>query len=130
MDNFKEPDWVYHFIKRFEYLVGTYALPIGLVITGTDGVMKNLWGTFIFYTLFFIFELYTMLMKEKKGDLTKHKVLKYEWQLLLFKCYGLVTPVMILQLLNFSWTALYLLIIPIGFWSKYLLLNRLKHSLD
>lgn len=128
MANYNGPDWVYRFIKQFEYMVGTFMLPIGLVVSGTDGVMTNNWSSFKFYVAFFVFELALLIMKEYKGELTKAKVWHFDWQFLLFKCYGLVSIIIVAQLLQFSWTALYLTIIPIGCWSKYLLLKRLNNN--
>lgn len=130
MANYNGPDKVYRFIKHFEYLVGTYMIPVGLILSGTDAVYTGKWDSFKLYAAFFIFELVMLFMKEKKGELKKSKIWSFDWQLLLFKCYSIVTPIIVFQLVNFSWTALYLLIIPVGIWSKYLLLNRLNKDLE
>lgn len=130
MSNYQGNDWVYRFIKQFEYLVATFLLPIGLVLSGTDAVMTGKWGTFKLYALVFIIEIALLLMKEKKGELKKGKLWSFEWQYTLFLCYSLVTPIIVLQLTSFSLSALYLLIIPMGCWSKLLLFKRLKDKLE
>jgi hypothetical protein len=130
MANYNGKDWVYRFIKQFEYMVGTYMLPIGLVLSGTEAVMTGKWDMYKLYAAVFIFELAMWLMKEAKGDLKKSKIWSFEWQYLLFQCYSLVSPLIVLQLFSFSSTALYLLIIPIGCWSKFLLFKRLKDPLE
>lgn len=127
-----EPTFFYRFVRQFEYLIGTYFLPINLFLEAGRMTVTGQSKQFFIVLAFLFFELLMWVLKEQKGEIKKQDHPKLNHMIWLFQIYSICSFLIAMQSLlyynNFA-TGSYLLIMSLGFLGKLLLLKRISRQL-
>lgn len=131
--NLQPDSFLYRFAKQFEYLFGTFFIPVNAFMASLDfaNFGPALLANYVLALVFLYWELISLLIKEHRKELTSEKIKNYNTVYTFTMAYMMAGIMICCQMFvsgNF-WIASYLSLMALAFVAKFLLLKRIQPQL-